>query len=83
MANDFKKLYSRDNLRRAWRWINTDPSYKYKNFFRDIYSSYSFAIEENLKDLSERLKLGTYDAKVVSTLQNLKCCLPMQSIIQD
>ena len=63
MAGDLRKLYSRDNLRRAWRWINTDPSYKYKNFFRDLYSAYSFAAEENLKDLHERLKLGTYEAK--------------------
>ncbi len=62
MANDLTKLYNKDNIRRAWRWINTNPSFKYKNFFRDVYSSYALTIEDHLKDIHERLKTGSYEA---------------------
>ncbi len=58
--SDLLKAFSIENLKRSWRWLNTNQSIKYKNYFRDSYVSYSFNLNENIRDLSERLKKGTY-----------------------
>ncbi|KUO59704.1 MAG: hypothetical protein APF84_13685 [Gracilibacter sp. BRH_c7a] len=61
MANDLKKAFSKDNIHRAWRWLNTNPDYKYKNYFRDIYTSYAISLSDNIDDLIFRLKSNTYE----------------------
>jgi len=58
--SDLNKTFTKINLTRAWRWINSNPSYQYKNYFRDSYSSYNISVDVNLKDLSKRLKDGVY-----------------------
>lgn len=43
------------NLKLAWRRISTGGNYPYKRFFRQASYSYEVALDENLKDLRERL----------------------------
>lgn len=59
--SDLNKAFSKSNLLRAWRWLNSNPEYKYKNYFRDSYSSYNISLEVNLDELSKRLKDGLYN----------------------
>lgn len=58
--SDLNRAYSKSNLLRAWRWINSNPSYQYKNYFRDSYSAYNISLDKNLTDLSKRLREGVY-----------------------
>lgn len=52
--------FSLKNLNLAWRRINTGTGHLYKRFFRPLYMAYEIAVDENLKDLRERLK-GNYE----------------------
>ncbi|WP_298845402.1 RNA-directed DNA polymerase [Clostridium sp.] len=58
--DDYKKVYSKQNLVRAWKWINSNPSAQYKNYFRDSYTAYAISVEENIGDLYNRLKNNKY-----------------------
>lgn len=75
VMSDLNNAFSKSNLMRAWRWINSNPSYQYKNYFRDSYSSYNISLEANLTDLSERLRDGVYKPNRPSLL-----LLPKNSI---
>jgi len=68
MPDDLKNAYSLVNLSRAWRWINSSPEYRYKNYFRDSYTAYAINIDENLKDLSFRLKDNKFEASEPSKM---------------
>lgn len=57
---ELNKAFSKSNLELAWRWINSNPSYQYKNYFRDSYSSYNITLDANITELSKRLKEGVY-----------------------
>lgn len=61
MGSDFTQLCSKSNLLRAWRWINSNPEYRYKNHFRDLYSAYNISLDDNIADLSQRLKDNSYE----------------------
>lgn len=50
------KIYSYENLLLAWRRLSTARNIPYKRFYRSIYSAYEIAHEQNLRDLSIRLK---------------------------
>lgn len=60
--SDRKQISNIDNLKRAWRWIQSNPEAKYKAYFRHLYRNYSVAEEELLNDLAERLQNGKYEA---------------------
>lgn len=60
MQNDLNNLTQPKNFENAWKWINSSQDYRYKNYFRDLYQVYSFAKEENLKDLRKRVKNNTF-----------------------
>jgi hypothetical protein len=49
-----------DNLRRAWRWVQSNPLPSYKNYFRTLYSNYAIAEEQLLSGLFDRLKTGIF-----------------------
>ena len=53
-------MYNRENLKRAWRWIISNPDYRYKSYFRDFYNSYNLAIDANLNSLKNKLKDQIY-----------------------
>jgi retron-type reverse transcriptase len=54
------RLIRLDNLRRAWRWVQSNPSPTYKNYFRSLYANYATAEGELLAGLHDRLKRGVY-----------------------
>ncbi|MEI6501769.1 MAG: reverse transcriptase domain-containing protein, partial [Armatimonadota bacterium] len=63
VPNDLRAAFSVENLRRAWLWIRTSTEPHYKSYFRDVYEAYAVAAEDNLADLSARLRDGSYDPK--------------------
>ena len=54
----FERLISQKNLKLAWRRITTGTNHQYKRYFRDLYYPYEIAIDENIKNLQDRLKGG-------------------------
>jgi retron-type reverse transcriptase len=54
------QLASKSNLELAWRRITTGGNYQYKGLYRDVYYAYEVALDENLKDLRQRLLAGTF-----------------------
>ena len=60
MVPSLREAFNFDNLKLAWRWLNTNDDSYYKYFFRHIYRAYAISIDENLKDLNKRLIRGLY-----------------------
>ncbi len=58
---DLDQLRHLDNLRRAWRWIRSNPDASYKSYFRPLYQHFAVAEEALLDDLSIRLRRGFYE----------------------
>lgn len=56
-----RDLYDRDNVRRAWRWVRSNPDRAYKSYFRELYAAYSIAEDKLLERLGERLRRGIYE----------------------
>lgn len=54
----YNKLISFLNLGLAWRRITTGRNLQYKNYFRPLYFAYEIGLNENLKQLKQRLKGG-------------------------
>lgn len=77
MVTDLREAFSIDNLRRAWRWLNTNSDSHYKGYFRNIYRAYAISAEENLKDLRRRLINNQYDPT-----HSIKVYFPKKSGIQ-
>ena len=57
------QLASKQNLELAWRRITTGGNYQYKRLYRPVYYAYEVALEQNLKDLRQRLLGGTFQAR--------------------
>ena len=51
----WKSLTSTQNLKLAWRRINTGRNLQYKRFFRPAYLIYESAVDEHLRDLHKAL----------------------------
>ena len=66
--NDWHRLRDLDNLRRAWRWIRSNPDASYKSYFRDLYRNYFTAENALLADLADRLRRGVYTPTMASKL---------------
>lgn len=58
--SDLSRAWHIDNLRRAWRWIRSNPDRTYKGYFRELYSVYATADETLLKHLRDRLNRGVF-----------------------
>jgi hypothetical protein len=58
---DLDQLRHPDNLRRAWRWLRSNPDAAYKSYFRSFYQRYAIAEEALLNDLADRLRRGFYE----------------------
>ena len=56
------ELASRNNLQLAWKRISTGGNFQYKRLYRQLYYSYEIALENNLRNLGERLRGGSYKA---------------------
>ena len=46
------------NLSLAYKRLLTNPESTYKNYFRDVYSSYGLSLDDNIKQLNQRLTAG-------------------------
>jgi hypothetical protein len=51
----WESLVSIQNLKLAWRRINTGKNLPYKRFFRNMYLVYEGALEDNLRELHKKL----------------------------
>lgn len=51
----WKSFVSTQNLKLAWRRINTGLNLQYKRFFRELYLVYESAVDENLRELHKKL----------------------------
>ena len=58
--SDLQQAYELDNLRRAWRWIKSNPEANYKTYCRSLYTAYAVADEDAITDLREALRRGLY-----------------------
>jgi hypothetical protein len=56
-----RQLAAKANLELAWRRITTGGNQQYKRLFRHLYFAYEVALEDNLKDLRQRILGGTFD----------------------
>lgn len=54
-------MCSLDNLRRAYRWIQSNPDAHYKSYFRDLYGAYAAASDHNLRRLRKNLLRRGYE----------------------
>jgi len=77
MIPDLREAFHLDNLRRAWRWLNTNSDAIYKSYFRHIYRAYGVATDDNLADLHKRLIRGEFQPQ-----HAIKLYLPKKSGIQ-
>ena len=62
MASDFEKMYSAANLRRAYRWLQSNPDANYKSYFRDAYTAYAAASQLHLRRLAREIARGAYES---------------------
>lgn len=53
-----RSVYRQGNLKLAYRRIITNPESTYKNYFRDTYSFYAMALDDNTKNIGAKLKAG-------------------------
>src|ERR1039458_5885296 len=56
-----RDLYQIDNIRRAWRWVRSNPNGAYKAYFRELYTAYSTAEDRLLDLLRVRISRGIYE----------------------
>ena len=54
------RLAGSGNLKLAWRRITTGGNHQYKRLYRNVYYTYEVALDANLRDLSQRLRGGTF-----------------------
>lgn len=69
---DLDALRHPDNLRRAWRWIQSNPDAAYKSYFRPLYQHFAIAEEALLDDLADRLKRDIYEPEAACKLYHPK-----------
>lgn len=65
---DLDQLRHPDNLRRAWRWLRSNPDAAYKSYFRSLYQRYAIAEDTLIDDLADRLKRGIYEPEQATKL---------------
>jgi retron-type reverse transcriptase len=59
-TTDYDRMCALENLRRAYRWILSNPDVRYKSFFRDSYSAYAASSDYNLGRLRKHLVRSAY-----------------------
>lgn len=61
ISSDLRKAFSKENLNRSLFWLRSNKDGAYKNYFRNIYRSYTLAEEPLLEDLRKRLLHNTFE----------------------
>lgn len=62
MPSDYQRMHSLPNLKRAYRWLQSNPDGVYKNYFRDTYTAYAAASNLALSRLARELGRGAFEA---------------------
>jgi hypothetical protein len=57
------EVFQIENLRRAWRWVRSNPDAQFKAYFRELYTLYAIADDTLLTDLQRRLRRQVYQPK--------------------
>lgn len=60
-SDDYEKMCSLENLRRAYRWTQSNPEASYKGYFRDAYTAYAASSDNNLRRLRKHLIRRAYE----------------------
>jgi retron-type reverse transcriptase len=60
--SDYSTMCSMANLRRAYRWLQSNPDPRYKRWFHDSYAAYAISSDRNLKRLRTELRAHRYEA---------------------
>lgn len=55
------QLRKTDNLKRAWRWIQSNPDAGYKGYFRPLYQRFAVADAAIISDIQDRLRRNVYE----------------------
>jgi len=58
---DYERMCAADNLKRAYRWTQSNPDASYKGYFRDAYTAYAASSDNNLRRLRKHLIRRAYD----------------------
>ena len=59
--DDYDRMCALDNLKRAYRWTQSNPDVMYKIYFHDSYTSYAASSGLNLKRLRKYLTRQTFE----------------------
>lgn len=59
--DDYERMCSLANLRRAYRWTLSNPDARYKGYFRDAYAAYAASSDLNLRRLRKHLTRHAYE----------------------
>lgn len=60
LRGDLRKALSLENMERAFGWLRSNPSAFYKNYFRDLYASYSVASSKSIDRLRREVVSEVY-----------------------
>lgn len=60
--SDYQTMCSTPNLKRAYRWLLSNPDARYKNLFRDSYAAFAISSNRNLTRLKDDLRHKRYEA---------------------
>lgn len=66
--SDYSRMHSLENLKRAYRWILSNPDANYKHFFRDAYLAYAASSDLNLRRLKKSIAKNTYHSEHASKI---------------
>lgn len=58
----YADLFERRNLLLAYKWVLSNPEWRYKAYFRDAYSAFAASSQQNLHQLQDRLRKEVYEA---------------------
>ena len=67
-TDDYEKMCNYENIKRAYRWIVSNPNAIYKNYSRDSYEACAAALEYNIKRLRRDLLHKTYNPSHASKI---------------
>lgn len=62
VCSDYNKMSSFENIRRAYRWLQSNPDPTYKQYFRDSYTAYAASSQHNLKRIQRKIKKEIFEA---------------------
>jgi hypothetical protein len=66
--SDLSHVFDIKNLRRAYRWIMSNPDAQYKGYFRDAYEAFAIASETHLRWLRQEGLKERYEASHASKI---------------